>query len=182
MGLSDKKIADKKSFRIFHQEHIRLFYQFGWRFVEDGEVVRDIVQEAFVSAWQRWETFESENHIRAFLYTAVRHKCINYLRDRQVEQKNREKLWKLQHEEFCRDIAIENELYDYICKQIDRLPQMQKAVLWLHIDGFSNEEIARQLNISVNTVLTHKQRAKAVLREYLGHSNPLAFLFFLSIF
>lgn len=83
----------------------------------------------------------------------------------------------MQNQEDFRNSAVENELYDYLCQKIDMLPPMQRAVLWLHVDGLSNEEIAKQLNISVNTVLTHKQRARAVLREYLGSSSYLFFVF-----
>lgn len=175
------KITDKKSFRVFHQNHVRLYYQFGLRFIADTEVVRDIVQEAFIAVWQHLEEFENESHVNAFLYTTIRHRSINYLRDRQVEKKNREKLWLLQNQGDFRNIAIENELYDYLCQKIDMLPAMQRKVLWLHIDGLSNEEIARELNISVNTVLTHKQRAKTILREYIGSSSNYMLTFLISL-
>lgn len=175
------KIIDKKNFRIFHQNYVRLYYQVGLRFIDDIEVVRDIVQEAFIAVWQRYGEFENELHMKAFLYTSIRNRCMNYLRDRQVEQKNREKLWRLQNEGDFRNIAIENELYDYLCRKIDMLPPMQRAVLWLHVDGLSNEEIAARLNISVNTVLTHKQRARAVLREYMGNSSHLFFFFMIPL-
>lgn len=177
MGEAGKKITTKAGFRVFHQKYVRLFSHLGLKFIDDIEVVRDIVQEAFIAVWQRMDEFESEEHMKAFLYTTVRNRCINYLRDRQVEQRNRKRLWTLQNQEDFRNSAVENELYDYLCQKIDMLPPMQRAVLWLHVDGLSNEEIAKQLNISVNTVLTHKQRARAVLREYLGSSSYLFFVF-----
>ena len=177
MDSAGKKVTGKAEFRIFHQKYVRLFYHLGLRFVDDIEVIRDIVQEAFITAWQRFDRFENEMQAKAFLYTAVHNRCINYLRDRQVEQKHREKLWSLQNEEVFRDAAIENELYDFLCQKIDSLPPMQRAVLWLHVDGLSNEEIAQRLKISVNTVLTHKQRARAVLREFLGNSGHMFLLF-----
>lgn len=174
-----KKVIGKTDFRVFHQQHVRLFYQLGLKFIDDIEVVRDIVQEAFITVWQRLDSFENEAHIKAFLYTVIRNRSMNYLRDRQVELKCREKFWLLQNQESFRNLAMENELYDFLCQKIDRLPAMQKAVLWLHIDGLSNEEIATRLNISVNTVLTHKQRARALLRESLGNSS---YLFFFVLF
>lgn len=172
---------DRDSFRIFHQENIRLFYHFGLRFIEDIEVVRDIVQEAFIALWQKAEEIQDDSHRKAFLYTTIRNRALNYLRDRQVEQKSREKLWQLQDEENFRSEAIKNELYDYLCQKIEALPEMQRNVLWLHVDGLSNEEIARELNISVNTVLTHKQRARAVLKEVLGKSQDGFLIFLVSL-
>ena len=105
--------------------------------------------------------------MKAFLYATVRNRAINYLRDRQVELRNRENLARLQDEATFRDIAVEEETYDFLCRKIDSLPPMQREVLWMHVDGLSNEEIAEKLKISVNTVLTHKQRARSVLRDYL---------------
>lgn len=176
MDGAGKKVMDKADFRIFHQKYVRLFYHLGLKFIDDIEVVRDIVQEAFIAAWQRFDEFENEIHVKAFLYTAIRNRCLNYLRDRQVEQRNREKLWLLQNQENFRETAIENEVYDKLCRKIEMLPPMQQKVLWLHVDGLSNEEIAERLNVTVNTVLTHKQRARAVLREFLGNSSHLFLL------
>lgn len=76
---------DPMAFRAFHQEHVRLFCQFCTRFIDDPEVVRDIVQEAFIAMWERIATFREEAHVKAFLYATVRNKSINYLRDRRVE-------------------------------------------------------------------------------------------------
>lgn len=160
---------DPLAFRAFYQEHVRLFCQFGGRFIDDPEIVRDIVQEAFIAMWERIATFREEAHLKAFLYATIRNRSMNYLRDRQVELKSREKLLLLQNEIEFRNIAIEEEMYDFLCKRIERLPEMQREVLWMHVDGLSNEEIACKLNISVNTVLTHKQRAKSVLRNYIRY-------------
>ena len=168
---------DPMAFRAFHQEHVKLFYQFCTRFVDDSEILRDIVQEAFIAMWERITTFREEAHVKAFLYAAVRNRAINYLRDRQVEIRGREKLFQLQNETEFRDIVVEEEMYDFLCKKIEMLSEMQREVLWMHVDGLSNEEIARKLNISVNTVLTHKQRAKSILREYLKDFSVFLLIF-----
>ena len=173
-----KKTIDRDSLRIFYQKNVRLFYHFGLRFIDDIEVVRDVVQEAFIALWQRTGEIQDDSHRKAFLYTTIRNRALNYLRDRQVEQKSREKLWQLRDEENFRNEVIKDELYNYLCQKIETLPFMQRKVLWLHVDGLSNEEIARELNISVNTVLTHKQRARAILKEFLGKS-PDVFLMLL---
>lgn len=168
---------DEEAFQVFHETHVKILYQFGLRFIDDFEVVRDIVQEAFIAMWDRVEHFREEAHVKAFLYATVRHKAINYLRDRQVEVKSRENLARLQDNVEFRNAAIEEEMYDFLCCKIEMLPPMQREVLWMHVDGYSNEDIARRLNISVNTVLTHKQRAKSVLRDYLKDFSVLLLVF-----
>ena len=46
-----------------------------------------------------------------------------------------------------------------------------------YVDGFSNDEIATQLSISVNTVKAQKNKAKIQLREKLKGLYPILFLF-----
>lgn len=180
MSLSGAKKMNRDSFRVFHQNNVRLFYHFGMRFIDDIEVVRDIVQDAFIALWERSGEFQEDAHRKAFLYTTIRNRSLNYLRDRQVEAKNREHLQALQDQESFHNITLEEELYNYLCQKIEALPPMQRDVMWLHIDGLSNEEIAARLNISVNTVHTHKQRARAILKEYIGHSHNLFLILFFS--
>lgn len=161
------KQGDKAAFHEFHQEHIKLFIQFDMRFIDDGEVVRDIVQEAFIATWEKINTFNEESHIKAFIYTVIRNKSINYLRSVKAEKRYQEELLKLENNDKFVTIAIEEEMYSILCKKIDTLSPMQSSILWLHVDGYSNDEIAEKLNISVNTVLTHKQRYKLILKDYL---------------
>lgn len=182
MSESGKSILNKTTFENFHREYVKLFYHFASRYIDDMEVVRDIVQEAFIVVWQRMDEFKEKEHIKAFIFKTIRNRCINYLRDRQVEQRNRENLWKLQDKDDFRNTTIEEEVYDYLCRKIEMLPPMQQKVLWLHVDGLSNEEIASELNITVNTVLTHKQRARAILREYLDKSAYILLLSLLTNF
>lgn len=167
MDDSRKISVDETTFQSFHQENVKLFIQFGMRFLEDVEVVRDLVQDAFVSAWERIETFNEEAHTKAFIYTFVRNRAINYLRNQKVGKRYQEELIRLENDATFVSVAVESEMYDILCKKIDTLSPMQTSILWMHVDGFSNEEIAEKLNISVNTVLTHKQRYKSILKSYL---------------
>ena len=170
------KQRDQRACSSFYQKRVRLFYQFAFRFLDDEEVVRDVVQEAFLALWDRMDRFQNEEQIKAFLYTTIRNRALNYIRDRQVEKKNQALMMQLQDEVSFRDVVVEEEMYAFLCSKIELLPPMQREVLWMHVDGWSNEEIARKLNITVNTVLTHKQRAKRVLRNYFPDTF-LSFLF-----
>lgn len=169
--------GEQNAFRAFHQKHVKLFYQFGSRFIDDPEGVRDIVQESFIAMWDRIHTFREETHVKAFLYATIRNKAINYLRDKEIEERNLSKLAQLQDDSIFRNVAIEEEMYDFLCRKIEALPPMQRDVLWMHVDGYSNEEIAKKLKITVNTVLTHKQRAKGELKNYLSRLDLFLFLF-----
>ena len=159
---------DQTAFESFHRQYVKLFIQFGFRFIPDMEAVRDIVQEAFIGLWNHREMLGNPDHAKAFLYRTIHNRAVNALRNRQVAARHAENLRQQSDEGSFRDIVIETEMYEFLCRKIEALPEMQQKVIWLHSDGLTNEEIAHRLGISVNTVLTHKQRAKKVLREWLS--------------
>jgi len=126
-------------------------------FVEDVDVAEDIVQEAFVALWERREEVRD---IRSYLYASVRNGCLTCLRKRSGYTKT-----------AIEDIPAE-ELEDMASKEarlwsaIDALPDRRRQILLLaKRDGLKYEEIARQLNISVNTVRNQMSKALAALKE-----------------
>src|SRR4051812_42196239 len=49
------------------------------RLVKDEEQARDIAADVFVKIWSKWGTFESEDHISAWLYLAAKNAALNWL-------------------------------------------------------------------------------------------------------
>lgn len=66
-------------------------------------------------------------------------------------------------------------LYD----AIDRLPPQSQKIILLNLQGKNNNEVAEELNISVNTVKSLKKSAYMTLRKYVG-KEYLWLLIFLS--
>jgi len=56
------------------------------------------------------------------------------------------------------------------------MPEQRKKVFLLFLDGLSQDEIASELNISINTVKTHKLKARQFLRDHLKNSLYLLLL------
>ena len=123
------------------------------------EVARDIVSELFVSIIStkmevrksKWENIES---IHAYLTSAVKNKSIDYLRS---EQTNATVLTQISHNATTTEwINLEEGL--------NLLPPNETELFQLHLDGYSNTEIAAHKMISEKTVrnklsLTRKKMA-----------------------
>ena len=149
---------------------------FASKYIPDPLVCEDIVQDVFVSFWEKQKTFENLVSAKGFLYTSTRNSCLDYLKHSKVEEKyiERKKLFSENTESFLDEI-LKAEAYSEIYKEIDKLPEMGKNVLLLAMKEKSNEEIAGILNIALNTVRTHKARAYKVLRKNLGKMMLLVF-------
>jgi len=162
----------------FFQTNYPVFSSYAANFISNTSICEDIVQDIFVKFWENRNTFLNIFTVKAFFYKSIRNSCLDYIKHEKVKDKYVE--YNVQHENsiqyFWEDV-IKKEAYSIVYQEINKLPEMGRKVLLLALKEKSNDEIAKELNIAVNTVKTHKSRAYKVLREKLGG----VFLFFISL-
>ena len=129
----------------------------------------DIVQEAFIVLWNSRMIIESELHLKMFLYQVVRNRCFNYLKSKRVEEKYIQEYLQMEEEGGFEDTVLEEEVHRIVAQEIEKLPEEQRKVVYFHMEGKNNLEIAEIMQISVNTVKTHKARARKTLKNKLDN-------------
>ncbi|MCG6189329.1 MULTISPECIES: RNA polymerase sigma-70 factor [Maribellus] len=169
----DIKIRFEDGNHIFVKDFFYSYYPvltvFAEKYIADKSICEDIVQDVFISFWERQNVFLNIKALKAFFYKSVRNSCLDYLKHQKVEKKYMDLTKNSCHEsEFFLDEVLKNETYSVIYREINKLPEMGRKVLLLSMNDNSNEEIAGQLNIGVNTVRTHKARSYKVLRAKLA--------------
>ena len=78
-------------------------------------------------------------------------------------------MWEDEEEAEGREMR--EELYRQLFEAIDELPARCREVFLMHLEGKGNEDIARELTLSVLTVKTQKRRAMAYLRGRFGEAT-----------
>jgi RNA polymerase sigma-70 factor (ECF subfamily) len=140
---------------------------FANRFLEDMEVSKDLVQDVFVKLWEKEVMITNQQTVKALLYTTVRNACLNHLREQSQKEKQ---IQEYQHEdtdEFLEAAQLEEEVHYKLYKALNQLSERNKESVLLTIRGYSNQEIAEEMKISVNSVKTLKQRAYKLLRKMI---------------
>ena len=137
--------------------------------VSDKTIAEDIVQECFITIWNTSLYFPQVQALTAYLYRSVHNNALKYLRDKTTDDARLQKWYDFYQ-------AIEEELIRKLREKIVSLPEQRKTILLLSIDGLSIQEIAEQLNISVNTVKTQKKRAYAYLKKHLQGGYLILFI------
>ncbi|MBT28550.1 MAG: RNA polymerase sigma-70 factor [Thalassobius sp.] len=166
------KALDKKAFKLIFDKFFNALCAFAYKYLNEVSAAEDLVQEAFVSFWEKGENFENESAIKAFLYTSVRNKCLNYLKHQTVKQKHEQNLiYELESDQFFTQHVIEEEVFNQLYQEISQLPKSAQQIMLLALKGLKNKEIAEQLDISENTVKTQKKIAYSKLKQKL--SPPL---------
>lgn len=154
---------------------------FAYTMTRDMVLSEDLAQEAFVAYYRNKENISlNEATVKSYLYSAVKNSVLNWARHNKVQ----EKYWNLtpfneQDELDLSHALIETEVITEIHKLVNELPPACQNIFRLsYFEGFSNQEISEQLNVSVNTIKTQKRRGLKHLQSKL---NPEFFLTFLSI-
>lgn len=168
--------GDEGIFRFYYEKYFHALCLWVLRIIKEETLMHDIVQEAFVSLWKSREQIESEVHLKMFLYQVVRYRCLNYLKNKKIEEKYIQNYLALEEEACFEQIVVEEEVYRLVIQEIQNLPNEQRRVVELHLEGKNNPEIAEMMQVSVNTVKTHKARARKTLKNKLDNLFIINFL------
>lgn len=161
------KNGDERCFAFIYNMYIKQMIYFANSLIENDGEKEDIVQVAFIKLWQKNQDFEALSAMRGFLYVTIRNDALNYMKH--VDRRDAIHV-KIQYtsdkiDEFTESKMIKADLIKYVIEEIEKLPKVCANIckmIFLH--DMKVLEIAKKLNISVDTVRVQKARALATLR------------------
>lgn len=177
-----KAIYDKKP-EAWEQLYMRYYdslCHYALKILKDAEQATDMVQETLIRLWEKPVLFDNESLLGLYLYRAVNNNCLQYIRNKNREDK------RLQEWLFFTDTEedayaslngmVMEEVYRKLNELIATMPPKRKEVILLSMKQMSNEEIADAMQITVHAVKKHKKEAYAYLRDELGGNFTLLFV------
>jgi RNA polymerase sigma-70 factor (ECF subfamily) len=158
---------------------------FAQKYVKDFETAKEIVQDAFLSLWEKRDTIDMDRPVKSYLAMVIHNKCTNYLRDNRKFDPYILKIENLLDvpEYENTDSMVEDELSLKIDAAIRELPEKCREIFTLNrYEDLKYQQIADKLQISVKTVETQMSKAlqhmRLKLSEYLTVFVALVISFF----
>jgi RNA polymerase sigma-70 factor (ECF subfamily) len=155
----------KAQLEVYDLYHTATFHT-ALSYLKNPMDAEEIMHEAFLTAFEKPETFRNESSLGSWLKQIVVRKCIDRLRlkIRTAEDLNEEiSLEDPQDEMFWNEPEM-----PVILEAIQELPAGYGIILKLYLlEGYDHEEISEVLGISSSTSRSQYNRAKAKLRETL---------------
>ncbi len=168
---------NQKRFETIYLEYFQAIRDFCSSYLKDEELARDVAQDSFFSLWNHFNPVFSEKEILSFLYTSARNKCLDHLRlQKVIESKFQELKDEVYGEEFFLDEVTRNETYRIVRGAVNKLPERSRQIATLTLQGYSLQEIADELSVSINTVKTLKKNAYEKLREMISNQYIVSVL------
>ncbi|NDV78715.1 RNA polymerase sigma-70 factor [Dysgonomonas sp. 511] len=177
--LSDKELfrliqqGNKEAFTIIYERYNKQMYVLSLRYLKDTPMAEDAVQHVFVKFWEFHSSLDVSLSVKNYLYTMTKNYILNQIRNRNNAIQHNYKIYQSEgmdaYEEDLHKAIEEKEKLAYFYEAINRLPEQKKAICLMKLEGkLSNQEIADEMKISINTVKTHYAQALKMLRWYLG--------------
>ena len=141
-------------------------FRCAYRFLQDVQEAEDAVQDVMAGVWARRAEWLQWRNIPAYCMTATRNNCLDRLRRRarvlgeadagQVVSTDRDPYEKVTNKEMMRRIQ----------ECIDALPLQQQHVIRLReMEGFSYNEIAEVLEMTLDQVKVSLFRGRSAIRK-----------------
>ena len=147
----------------------RLIY-FAMRFLKSREYAEDVFQDAFTVVWQSRRFINPDASFSSYLYTIMRNRILNQLRNAANEEKLKESILSqaLDYTEDTKREVMLNDLKSLISHALQQLTPRQREIFEMSCEAqLSHKEIADKLGISVNTVQEHISTSLKLIRTYL---------------
>lgn len=178
------KAGETKAFNELYQLYADILFSFGMIYSKDRELVKDCIHDLFFDLFKYRKNLADNDHIRNYLFKSLKRKIqtpktgkLTLVYTEVIQEENEQKVATWTNE----DVEIQEEKIEKIKKVIAKLSDHQQEVLNLKFQvGLSYQEIAKILDISVESVRTLVYRAVKTIREELNVNSSALIL--LSVF
>jgi len=139
-----------------------------YRLVGNNYEAEDLAQEAFIKAFQKFESLEDRDKARSWLYSIARNVTIDYFRKNKhrsipLDEMILENYARATAVDF-RDDVLRREVSQEVSKHVAALSVQDRMIVkLLYYEGFSYKEICDVLNINQNTLKSRLHRARKTL-------------------
>lgn len=168
------KNQDSQAFEILFDRYWKRLYSYAMRVYQDEFLCQDIVQEIFISFWEK-PSLEPILNLEAYLLRAVKYRIANHIRDLKFDSTHLQVLESIPYPSETDKDLIYQDFEDTILNVIEKLPPKCRNVFMMsRFEAFSNSDIAKKLNISERTVEKHISDAIKFLKLNINMSQITA--------
>lgn len=167
--ISRCKKGDRKAQFELYDLYVNAMYNTCFRMVGNKDDAEDIIQDAFIKAFTKLESFQFKSAFGAWLKRIVINQTINFLNKRQIPVIEFEKVQE-------KEIQVESSKVDFnidlVKKGIKMLSEGYRQILQLYLlEGYDHQEISEIAGISVSTSKSQYHRAKKKLVSIINEES-----------
>nr|WP_302848099.1 sigma-70 family RNA polymerase sigma factor [Myroides profundi] len=147
------------------EKHKGILYKVSKMYMDNQEDQNDLYQEIILQLWKSYTRFQGHSQFSTWMYRVALNTAITYFKKaKHVVERNEafdDKVKNLQSSEV--DMVVESQV-QYLYNAIYLLNDVEKALIFLYLEGFSHQDIGRNLGISEGNARVKLNRTKSKLQ------------------
>lgn len=146
-----------------YDNYADMLYRLALTYMQNADDAQDAVQDVFVKYMTAAPFLRDDEHERAWLIRVTVNRCCDLLRRRKI--RSYVSLDEIP-ETAAEDAALESS---DVIHCLSKIPEKNRAAIVLHhLEGFSVEEVARMLGVSVSAVKMRLARGREAMKDLLS--------------
>jgi RNA polymerase sigma-70 factor (ECF subfamily) len=160
--------GDRDAFRLLVRRHQDMLFAHALRMTGQGDVAADLVQTAFIKAYSSLDRCRNPDKFGGWAFRIVANQCKDYLKNVRRRNVDLDSVEPVAGGEDPSDDLERSELRRRLDAALGTLPADQReAFVMKHEEGWSYEEMAELLAVSVGALKMRVHRAREALVERL---------------
>jgi RNA polymerase sigma-70 factor (family 1) len=170
---------DNAAFESLFKTYYSTLSHYACSYLHDLDEAEEVVQDIFVKIWEKRQDLKIETSFKAYLYQAVKNKCLNYIRNKKTQNNH---LTIIDMKDYEAPAAFEDlqadELSDKLYLALEELPPKCKQIFKMsRLDGLRHKDIADKLDLKVKTIENQIGIALKFLKNQLSdYLHTMVFL------
>lgn len=165
------KNNDRRAQLKLYEQYCDGMFWVAMRFVKNTDDAEDVLQEAFIKAFEKLDQFSTEVTFGAWLKRIVVNQSIDFIKSKKQDVLVLdENYMQIETDE---DWSVDDDIsIDEVKQAMEQLPEKYKYVVLMYlVEGFDHAEISQVLSLTETTCRTRLLRGKALLKDFLKHKK-----------
>ena len=176
--------TSETAFEHLFKMHFRGLHAYAITILKDEAMGEEVVQNVFYKFWEKRDQLAIESSPKAYLYKAVYHDCLNYIKHKKVKSAHAMHVVRQANDkiENASGKVLQGELKEHIHTAMNELPEQCRAIFQMsRFEGLKYQEIADEMGLSVKTIENQMGKALKLLRIKLVEFLPFFILSLINI-
>ena len=177
------KSGDEQEWSLLFSEHVDFLYSYGMKINRDSCVVKDVIQEVFISLYEKRNSLDDLINVRAYLCRAVSYKLLDQLKKAphlSIEEISEEEfLLAVKQVQSSDNIEIAKKS-SFVQKMLDKLSPRQREIIYLrYFRDMDIEEIVTTIGINKQSIYNLLSSALKIMRKHKIEEAVSLFVLFI---
>lgn len=178
------KTGDKSALSYVYFQYFHSMFQYGIRFKDDPEFIKDCIQDVFFKLIKAGEKLSPTENIRFYLFRALKNTIY-----KEIDKSKKNELVELNLLKFDAPFSIEEDLAEKenasnkelaLIKALNELSDRQREIIYLRYEcGMDYDHICDIMQLKNDSARKLVFRAIQSLKKIIGNQMQIPFLFFI---